>query len=268
MLPDAASPRGRTVDRLVQCRGGFIDPGLADVRGGQVAQDDGLGLGAGLELPGSRFQDRGGVARDAEEQVTGACQPAGPGWAGENKAIAGSSRLICANCRSAVDHVGQVAGAAPCPAGGRAQGQAASGDGVAQLVAEVRHRSKPYHGWRGVSLFPCRDGDTGNSFTLSRPRGSLPVIMTPRAEEGTGWPPGTRTAPPRTRRVVIPSTTGAAAITISSPTGSWPRRWPPWTRGYRRRARPTGRSWAGQSGTWPGRASGSSSTSARASPPP
>ena len=63
----------------MQCRGGFIGPGLADEGEREVALDDGLGLGAVLELLRGRFQDRGGVPRVAEEQVAGAREPAGLG---------------------------------------------------------------------------------------------------------------------------------------------------------------------------------------------
>ena len=77
--PPAAPGHLDDVDRLVQCRGGFIGPGLADEGEREVALDDGLGLGAVLELPRGRFQDRGGVPRVAEEQVAGAREPAGLG---------------------------------------------------------------------------------------------------------------------------------------------------------------------------------------------
>ena len=100
---------------------------------------------------------------------------------------------------AAVSRVGQVALAASSLAGRRAQGDAAFGQDAVQLAAEVSHRSSPI---TGAGVFPCFPGhsrDTGNSFTLPRPRGSLPVIMTVHAGEGTGWPPGTRTVPPRTR---------------------------------------------------------------------
>ena len=173
------------------------------------------------------------------------------------------------------------------------QPDAAAGDGAQRRAAPaVVRRSWPPGSVLDQALprvagrFPVSlagIGDTGNSFALPRPRGSLPVIMTDYAQgKGRDGPPGPgqRRGPggddpfdgwltpgsiPPSRTSPGCMTTGSAVTITSSPTGNWARRWRPWTRGYRLRARRTGRSWAGRSGSWPGRASGSSSTSARAS---